>query len=63
MLSQTTTYRPQSAYQGGGLMCTSAATQWSIRCLGGMQPMCTDQQMVAIMCRAREIHVQTCSRL
>ena len=63
MLSQTITYLPQSAYEDGGLMCTAVATQWSIRCLGGMQPMCTDRQMDTIMCRGRDIHVQTCSCL
>ena len=59
----TTTYPPQITYEGGGLMCGSAATQWVILCLQGMLPTCTEQQMDDIMLRARNMHLQICLRL
>ena len=59
----TTTYPPQITYEGGGLMCGSAATQWVILCLLGMLPTCTEQQMDDIMLRARNMHLQICLRL
>ena len=45
----TAWYPPQSTYAGGGLMCTAVAAQWVRNCFRGMQPMCTTQQMEAIM--------------